>query len=227
MVRIESVSKSYGNTAVLKGVNLEIAKGERLVLLGPSGCGKTTLLRLVAGLVNPDRGRIYLQGVLVSDGNKVLVPPEKRSIGFVFQDLALWPHFTVWGNLEFGLKAQGVPAPERRRRIEEMVNMVGLKGLEKRRPGQLSGGQKQRVALARALVLRPGIVLMDEPLSSLDWELRARIGKEIVALQRRFGFTMVYVTHDKEEMKQMATRVVFMEKGRICADHQCPLFPAC
>ncbi len=215
LVRLESVSKSYQRTVILKEVTLCIARGERLVLLGPSGCGKTTLLRLIAGLDSPDQGQIYLEDELASDGPALLIPPERRNIGFVFQDLALWPHLTVYGNIEFGLKARKVPANERRQRIDEIVEIVGLKGLEKRKPGQLSGGQQQRVALARALVLRPKIILMDEPLSSLDLALRFKIGKEIVGLQERFGFTMVYVTHDREEMKQISTRVAIMENGRI------------
>ncbi len=206
IVSIDSVTKSFNDRLILKKVNLEIERGERLVLLGPSGCGKTTLLRLIAGFIAPDRGRILLQGRLVSDNGAVLVPPERRELGFVFQDLALWPHLTVYGNLEFGLKARKIPAKERKDRINDMIKMVGLSGLEDRRPEQLSGGQQQRVALARALVLRPQIVLMDEPLSSLDWDLRAHLGRQIIELQEQFGFTMIYVTHDTEEIRQIATR---------------------
>ncbi len=213
MVRLECVTKYLDGRLVLRDIDLQIETGERLVLLGPSGCGKTTLLRLVAGLVSPDRGRIFIKGNLVSDSGKVIVPPEERLIGFVFQDLALWPHMSVYENLEFVLKALGLRRKERKVRIGEMVGMTDLEGMESRMPGELSGGQQQRVALARALVARPPLVLMDEPLSSLDWDLRGRLGEKICELQEEIGFTLIYVTHDRGETKQLATRVVVMKNG--------------
>lgn len=215
MVELDGVEKKIDGRSILKGLYLKIRKGERLVLLGPSGCGKTTLLRLVAGFDVPDNGVIRIAGQEVSLNGTILVVPEKRCIGFVFQDLALWPHMNVYENLELGLRAKGVSREKRKKRILEMLEMTDLKGLEKRMPHELSGGQQQRVALARALVTRPDLVLMDEPLSSLDWDLRAVLAKKLCTLQEAMGFTMIYVTHDKEETKQLATRVCVMKKGQI------------
>ncbi|NPA94463.1 MAG: ABC transporter ATP-binding protein [Thermodesulfobacteria bacterium] len=214
-VKLEKIKVVLNDQVVLDEVDISINKGDRLVLLGPSGCGKTTLLRLIAGFCAPRQGRVLIDGRPVSESGRIIVPPEDRGIGFVFQDLALWPHLSVYGNLEFCLKARGVPGPERARRIGELLDMTDLKGLEKRRPSTLSGGQQQRVALARALVARPGLVLMDEPLSSLDWELRDKLCERIVSLQGRLGFTLVYVTHDKEETRRLATRVALMTGGRL------------
>jgi len=214
-IKLESISKYMDRRPVLQDIDLEIVKGTRLVLLGPSGCGKTTLLRLIAGFIAPDEGKIYLSCTMVSRKREVVVPPEKRGIGFVFQDLALWPHMNVYKNLEFVLKAQKVPRAKRAERIKKMLDMVGLGDLSSRMPAQLSGGQQQRVALARALVSRPAIVLMDEPLSSLDWDLKAQLAKRICELQEEIGFTMVYVTHDREETRQLATRVAIMKGGKI------------
>ena len=225
VVRIEGLCLHRAGTAVLSDLDLQVGASERLAILGPSGCGKTSLLRLIAGFIAPDRGTIHLWGRLVSDGGRVVVPPEKRDIGFVFQDLALWPHMTVAGNLEFGLKARSVPRDERRRRVSEMLEMTSLSGLEGRRPGELSGGQQQRVALARALVLRPRLVLMDEPLSNLHWELRQSLIQEILELQSRFSFTIIYVTHDREEAWQMAQRIMLLEQGRLEPADQSGMMP--
>ncbi len=215
MVQIDSVCKSHEGVSVLNNICFEIKAGERLVMVGPSGCGKTTLLRLIAGFIAPDRGSVYLSGKLVSRDGQIITPPEKRNLGMVFQDLALWPHLTVQGNIEFGLKARGIPKNERKRRVQEVLELVGMPGLAGRKPDELSGGQQQRVALARALVLEPKLLLMDEPLSSLDQDLKIRLRKEIIRLQKELGFTMIYVTHDQDEVQEMATRVVIMEKGRI------------
>ncbi len=215
LIRLDSVTKFYGREAALHSLSLEVNAGERLVLLGPSGCGKTTILRLLAGFIAPDSGRIYLGGRLVSQQGQILLPPEKRNIGMVFQDLALWPHLTVHGNLAFGLKALKVDKREREERIRRMLQLVGLEGFEKRKPAELSGGQQQRVALARALILQPEILLMDEPLSSLDSELNIRLRREVVRLQQTLGFTLLYVTHDRSEAFGIATKVVQMAKGRI------------
>jgi len=215
IVSIDSVSKFYDGEKVLDSISLEIDQGERTVILGPSGCGKTTILRLIAGFIAPDAGAISIAGEMVSRNGRIIKPPEQRNVGMVFQDLALWPHLSVKGNIEFGLKAKGLPKIERSRRIRETLNLVSMAGYADRKPDELSGGQQQRVALARALVLEPGVLLMDEPLSSLDPELNIRLRKEILRLQEKLGFTMVYITHDRDEAFDIATRVVTINKGRI------------
>lgn len=215
LILMEAVTKGYDGEQAVQGLSVEIAPAERLVILGASGCGKTTVLRMMAGFIAPDRGRIALGGEPVSADGHILVPPERRHLGMVFQDLALWPHLTVEGNIEFGLKARRVPGPERRRRIREALDMVGMTPLARRRPNSLSGGQQQRVALARALVLQPRVLLMDEPLSSLDPELNLRLRREVVRLQEALGFTLVYVTHGLEEALDIATRVMMMREGRV------------
>ena len=215
LIELDSVTKLYKGEKALDGVTLEIHQGERLVILGPSGCGKTTILRLIAGFIAPDTGSISMAGEPVSKDGRILVPPERRHVGMVFQDLALWPHLTVKGNLELGLKARGIPRAQREERIREMLDLVGMNGYQNRKPSELSGGQQQRVALARALVLEPRVLLMDEPLSSLDPELNARLRREIIRLQEKLEVTLVYVTHHREEAREIATRVVLMRKGRI------------
>jgi ABC-type Fe3+/spermidine/putrescine transport system ATPase subunit len=214
-VEFHSVSKYYGETPALKDLSLSIAEGERVSILGPSGCGKTTVLRLLAGLVAPDSGRIWIDGKLVSSDGRILQEPESRNLGMVFQDLALWPHLTVEANLRFGLKARGVSRKVSDQRIEEILAMAGLTGYRRSRPGQLSGGEQQRVALARALVSQPRILLMDEPLSSLDVELSVRLRREIVELQQKLGFTLLYVTHNRDEAFWIGARILVMECGRI------------
>ena len=215
MVTLSSVTKSYEGGEVLSDVSLAIEKGERLVILGPSGCGKTTILRLIAGFIAPDRGEVAIEGEVVSRAARILVPPARRGLGMVFQDLALWPHLTVMGNVAFGLKMKRVPRAERERRVLELLRLVGLEEYADRKPAELSGGQQQRVALIRALALRPRVLLMDEPLSSLDEELNAKLRREIVGIQEKLGVTLVYVTHDREETREIATRVIRMRKGRI------------
>jgi len=215
IVDINSASKFYNGTKALDNISFEIDEGERIVILGPSGCGKTTILRLIAGFIAPDTGSISIAGELVSRDGRIIKPPEKRNLGMVFQDLALWPHLSVKGNIEFGLKARGLPKTERDRRIREVLDLVGMAGYADRKPAELSGGQQQRVALTRALVLEPKVLLMDEPLSSLDLELNVRLRKEIIGLQEKLGFTMAYVTHDQDEAFDIATRVVSMKQGRI------------
>ena len=173
IIRVEDVSKSYGSRSILNNLSLTIKKGECFTLLGPSGCGKTVLLRLIAGFESPDAGRIYLDDTLVTDpAAQVEVPPENRGIGLVFQDYAVWPHMTVFDNVGYPLKIAKRSKEEIRERVMEMVEIVGMKGLEKRLPSELSGGQQQRVALARALVGKPALLLLDEPLSNLDANLR-------------------------------------------------------
>ncbi len=213
VLAIKDVSLARGGKAVLSGICLHLEQGQRLVLIGPSGCGKTTLLRIVAGFIPPDQGQVLLFGKVASARGKILIPPEHRDIGFVFQDLALWPHMTVLGNLEFGLKARRIPRDERRRRIAEMLSMTALEGLEKRRPHELSGGQQQRVALARALVTRPRLLLLDEPLSSLDEPLKLRLVEMILDLQGELGFSMIHVTHDMFEARRLGQRIMAIERG--------------
>lgn len=215
LVQIENVFKAYDKAAVVKGISLAIDNGERVVILGPSGCGKTTLLRMLAGFVVPDRGKIIINGIVAAKDGKTLVEPENREIGMVFQDLALWPHMSVHGNLEFGLKAKKVPRNERKRLIEEMLVKVQMAPYMNSSPKDLSGGQQQRVALARALVMKPKILLMDEPLSNLDLDLNLLLRKEILRLQEDTGITMLYVTHDRDEAFSLATRIVVMERGEV------------
>ena len=215
VIELKRVSKYYGDRLAVKDFSLEIAEKQRIVILGPSGCGKTTVLRLLAGFIVPDMGSITIgEGIVAADGQNFR-EPEERNLGMVFQDLALWPHLTVKGNLEFGLKAKRVPKEEREKRICEILRLVQMEAYMNAKPAELSGGQRQRIALARALVLHPKILLMDEPLSSLDFELNLQLRKEIIRLQEEIGFTLVYVTHNLEEAFDIATYVVVMKNGRI------------
>jgi ABC-type Fe3+/spermidine/putrescine transport system ATPase subunit len=198
--------------SVLDGFSVALRAGERMAILGPSGCGKTTVLRLVAGLLAPDSGSVALDDKIVSSAGCVLVPPEQRNVGMVFQDLALWPHLTVDGNLRFGLKARKVPRAEAGRRIRKTLELVGLWDRAGSHPGELSGGEQQRVALARALVLEPGVLLMDEPLSSLDFDLALRLRREILQLHEKLRFTLLYVTHNREEAAEIGERVLLMKR---------------
>jgi len=186
-----------------------------VALVGPSGSGKTTLLRLIAGLESPDSGEIFIDRQQASVGGKIILPPNRRRLGMIFQDMALWPHLTVTENLEFGLKSRGVRKPERNRRIKTVLEMVELNGRLNRHPHSLSGGEKQRVALARTIVPEPEIMLMDEPLSSLDTVLKTELQDMIIRLVRKLRVTLVYVTHDREEALAMAGRIVVMLNGRI------------
>jgi len=209
-IDVDRVSKSFDERVAINQLSLHIERSERLVLFGPSGCGKTTVLRLLAGLEIPDQGAIRIDGRLVASSGKNFIPPEKRDVGMVFQDLALWPHMTVQQNLMFGLTARGVKKREAHVRVREMLHCVGLEHRIEAKPHQLSGGEQQRVALARALVPRPSILLMDEPLSSLDDERKRTIASDLLGLQSQFGFTLVYVTHDKAEADLLASRVCRM-----------------
>jgi len=214
LLTLKGITKTYGSRKALDGFSLEVKESERVALLGPSGCGKTTALRLLAGFDAPDRGQVEIAGVPAAAQGKILLPPESRSLGMVFQDLALWPHFTVRGNLEFGLKAKGVPAKERDAHIQQMLGRVELLEYAEAKPAALSGGQQQRVALARALVLRPKALLMDEPLSSLDVDLNRKLRDEILRLHEAFQFALLYVTHDRSEAFALAERVVLMKLGQ-------------
>jgi iron(III) transport system ATP-binding protein len=212
---IVNVSKRFGSHQALNDVSLDVVAGEAVVILGPSGCGKTTLLRLIAGLDVPDSGEICLAGVQVSGPRRALVPPRERGIGFVFQDLALWPHLTVQKNLDFVLESAKTPRADRRARTHDVLTLVRIEPLSSRYPHELSGGEQQRVALARALVGQPRLLLFDEPLSSLDAELRETLRAELAGLRRALRVTTVYVTHDREDVAALADRVVEMRAGRI------------
>jgi ABC-type Fe3+/spermidine/putrescine transport system ATPase subunit len=212
---IKGISKRFGTHQALDDVSLDILPGTCAVVLGPSGCGKTTLLRVIAGLETPDAGEIWLAGTLVTDARRNHVPSHERRIGFVFQDLALWPHLTVRQNLEFVLEAQRLPPATRQARVAEALRIVRVEGLSGRYPHALSGGEQQRIALARALVGEPRILLLDEPLSSLDAELRTTLRQELTRLQRALQLTTVYVTHDREDASALADSIVEMRAGRI------------
>ena len=213
-IRLETVTKRFGAVTAVKDFSLEIADREFVTLLGPSGCGKTTLLRLLAGFATPDAGTIRVgERVLSTPGGAV--PPERRGMGMVFQSYAIWPHKTVYANVAFGLEIRGVARAEARARVGRILESVNLGGLEERYPNQLSGGQQQRVALARSLVVEPGILLLDEPLSNLDAKLRERMRWELKELQRRTGITFVYVTHDQSEAMALSDRIAVMHQGTL------------
>ncbi|MFC3003370.1 ABC transporter ATP-binding protein [Falsiroseomonas tokyonensis] len=204
------MTKRYGAQAAVDGVSLSVARGECIALLGPSGCGKTTTLRLVAGFILPDEGQILLNGTAIERA-----PPHRRQIGMVFQNYALFPHLTAAGNVAFGLEMRDVNRAERDRRVTEALAMVGLAHLADRYPARMSGGQQQRIALARALVIRPELLLLDEPLSNLDAGLRVEMREEIARLRDAAGITTLFVTHDQEEALALADRVAVMDRGRI------------
>ncbi|MFF2270919.1 ABC transporter ATP-binding protein [Agromyces sp. NPDC058136] len=210
LLRVDGVRAVYGDTVALHGVSLDIAHNEFFALLGPSGCGKTTLLRSIAGFEQPAAGRIEL------DGDDLLaMPPHRRPVNMMFQSYALFPHMTVERNVAYGLEADGVGRAEIARRVGEVMEAVRLAPLAKRRPGQLSGGQRQRVALARAIVKRPKLLLLDEPLSALDRQVRASMQLELKRLQHEVGMTFVVVTHDQEEAMSMADRIAVLRDGRL------------
>ena len=207
---VQELKKSFGGKDVLKGISFSAEKGEFLSLLGPSGCGKTTILRIISGLESPDEGR-----VLVEDRDITALRPEKRNIGLVFQNYALFPSMNVAKNVGYGLKLRRTPAEESAERVREALRLVKLEGYENRRIGQLSGGEQQRVALARALVIEPSILLLDEPLSALDRKIRGEMQYEIRSIQQKVGITALFVTHDQEEALTMSDKVILMNEGRI------------
>src|SRR5579863_1464816 len=210
LLRFEAVVKKFGVFRAVDGLSLDIRAGEFFALLGPSGCGKTTLLRMLAGFETPDQGRILIDGKDIAQ-----VPPHERPVNMMFQNYALFPHLSVWDNIAFGLKRARMLAAEVETRVDEMVALVKLEGLEKRKPDQLSGGQRQRVALARSLARRPRVLLLDEPLAALDKKLRESTQLELMQLQRRLGLTFIIVTHDQEEAMTMAGRIGVMDAGRL------------
>ncbi len=209
-VQLEALTKRFDDVVAVDGVDISMPGGEFFTLLGPSGCGKTTTLRMIAGFERPTSGRIVLDGVDMAQ-----VPPHRRNVNTVFQSYALFPHLDVAGNVAFGLKYQRCTKAERRQRVAEALDLVRLGGFEARKPDQLSGGQQQRVALARALVLRPRVLLLDEPLGALDARLRKNLQVELKTLQNELGITFVFVTHDQEEALTMSDRVAVMNGGRV------------
>ena len=209
-LELQHLTKKFGDFTAVDDMNLSVAEGEMIALLGGSGCGKTTTLRMIAGFTEPFSGAILVDGKDVRS-----IPPYRRNVGIFFQNYALFPHMTVFENVAFGLKLQKLPKAEIQQRVEEILSLVKLVGLDRRYPRELSGGQQQRVALARALVTRPAILLLDEPLSNLDAKLRVEMQVEIKRIQRELGVTTIIVTHDHEEAVSLADRVVVMNAGQI------------
>jgi spermidine/putrescine ABC transporter ATP-binding subunit len=207
---LRDIVKTFGSLEAVSQVSLDIRDGELFTLLGPSGCGKTTILRLIGGFHDPNRGEILFGGKSVAG-----MPPYERNIGMVFQNYALWPHMTIAENISYGLKLKKVSKGEIADKLSHVLGLVNLKGLEKRYPGQLSGGQQQRVALARALVLNPHVLLLDEPLSNLDAKIRLQVRAEIRKLQKELGITTVYVTHDQEEALTLSDRIAVLNHGKL------------
>jgi spermidine/putrescine ABC transporter ATP-binding subunit len=209
-IQLQNIVKRFGTLEAVSHISLEIQDGELFTLLGPSGCGKTTILRLIGGFHKPDEGEIYFAQKPVAS-----IPPYERNIGMVFQNYALWPHMTIFGNIAYGLKLKKFPKGEISAKVHHALKLVNLTGLEKRYPGQLSGGQQQRVALARALVLNPDVLLLDEPLSNLDAKIRVQVRAEIRKLQKELGITTIYVTHDQEEALTLSDRIAVINQGKL------------
>jgi putative spermidine/putrescine transport system ATP-binding protein len=210
VVSLRGISKTYGDFTAVENLSLDVKKGELLCLLGPSGCGKTTTLRMVAGFIEPTAGSVYISGQDVT-----ALPPYRRDTGMVFQSYALFPHMTIAANIGFGLENIGVQKAERARRVEEMLTLIEMTELAHRYPRELSGGQQQRVALARALALRPAVLLLDEPFSNLDAQLRVRLREELRLLIDRVDITTLFVTHDQEEALMLSDRIVVINRGKI------------
>lgn len=216
-VKVEGLIKRFGEEVLaVDDVSFEVEKGKFVTLLGPSGCGKTTTLRCIAGLEHPNEGEIYIDGQCVSSSRRgIMVPPENRHLGMVFQSYAVWPHMTVFSNVAYGLKVKKISKAEIKEKVQGALELVGLGGLGDRYATKLSGGQQQRVALARALVYNPKVLLFDEPLSNLDAKLRERMRLELTNLVHEIGFTSIYVTHDQAEAMVMSDEIIVMDEGRI------------
>ena len=214
-LQLKNLYKKYQNNTVVNNFNIDVEKGELISILGPSGCGKTTTLRMIAGFIAPTSGEIFLSEEKITD-----YPPEIRPVSTVFQNYALFPHLTVYENIEYGLRyplkvGKKLDKKEKKERTQKIINLVNLKGLENRRIDQLSGGQQQRVALARSLVLEPKVLLLDEPLSNIDTKLRETVRNEIRKIQKELGITMIFVTHDQEEAMSISDRIIVMNEGNI------------
>lgn len=209
LLQVQELEKSYGETQVLKKLSFDVNPAEFVTLLGPSGCGKTTALHIIAGLLQPDAGRVILDGQDITSS-----PPEKRNVNTVFQNYALFPHMNVEKNISYGLRMRGEKKSQWLPKVQEMLRLVQMEGREKRMPGQLSGGQRQRVAIARAAVMTPRILLLDEPLGALDLQLRRQMQVELKDMQKRLGIAFVYITHDQEEALNMSDRIAVMQNGR-------------
>ena len=210
ILQLEKIEKSFGETRVLQGISLAVRRGEFVTLLGPSGCGKTTTLRIIAGLEDPDAGRVLLDGQDVT-----MLPPNRRNVNTVFQNYALFPHMNVEANIAYSLKLKRTPKKQMHETVAQVLELVQLPGYEKRMPSELSGGQRQRVAIARALVNNPHVLLLDEPLGALDYQLRRQMQHELKRLQKQLGITFIYITHDQEEAINMSDRIAVMRDGRL------------
>ena len=215
-LKVSQLVKEYNNQVIIPNLSLEVGSNEVLSILGPSGCGKTTFIRMIAGLESPTSGKIEIGNEVVYDSSrKILTPPEKRHLGMVFQNYALWPHLTVLENVAFPLTCQRLSKSEIKTRTEEALTQVKLSGFEHRKPNQLSGGQQQRVGLARALASRPKILLLDEPLSNLDANLRDEMCEQLLQIKKSNPMTMLYVTHDQGEAFRLSDRIVILNQGHI------------
>ncbi len=210
LIELQGISVSFDDEKVLDDISLSIADGEFVTLLGPSGCGKTTTLRIIAGFLEPDEGRVCFEGKEING-----VPPHKRQVNTIFQRYALFPHYNVFDNIAYGLKVRHVPKDEIRSRVSAMLKMVNLEGFEHRRVSKLSGGQQQRVAIARAVINHPRVLLLDEPLAALDLKLRKDMQKELKNIQKQLGITFIFVTHDQEEALTMSDTIVVMDNGKV------------
>ncbi len=209
VLELKNITKKFGDTEVLRGLNLTVQEGDFVTLLGPSGCGKTTTLRIIAGLEYPDSGEVVLEGKVMGD-----CEPEKRPVNTIFQNYALFPHMNVYNNIAYGLKLRKVNKNEIQQRVSEMLELVQLEGFEKRMPAEMSGGQRQRVAIARALINNPRVLLLDEPLGALDLQLRRQMQLELKRLQKKLGITFIYITHDQEEAINMSDVIAVMRDGK-------------
>lgn len=213
---LRSITKSYGNQNIISDLSLEVHSNEFVSLLGPSGCGKTTLIRMIAGLETPTQGIIEIGGeVVFNSQSKLNVAPEKRNLGMVFQSYALWPHLSVFENIAFPLRCQKLKLGDIQAKVKTVLEQVQLSGMENRKPSELSGGQQQRVALARALVAKPKVLLLDEPLSNLDANLREEMCEQIANIKTHYPMTMIYVTHDQKEAIRLSDRIAILNQGKI------------